>query len=162
MEEATSKVRVRLAVEDGWPPVAFEELEAKPLRDDCYQLLSPPAFAVRLAIGDVVSVERHASPELEPEPEQVWVDSVIKSSGHSTVRVVFFQAAGQESEEGLRRGLKDLGAQVYETGFQGLITVDIPGEVDYRAVREILGEGESRELWDFDEGAISHLHDYES
>jgi len=158
MEEATSKVHVRLAVEGGWPPVAFEELEARPLRDDCYQLLSPPTFAVRLAIGDVVSVEFQES----SEPEQVWVDSVVKSGGHSTVRVVFIQAAGQEPEEGLRRDLKGLGAQVYETGFQGLIAVDIPGEVDYRAVREILGEGESRELWDFDEGAISHLHDYES
>lgn len=158
MEEATSKVHVRLAVEDGWPPVAFEELEAKPLGDHRYQLLSPPAFAEQLAIGDVVSVE-HPEP---PEAEQVWVDSVIESSGHSTVRVVFIQAAGQEAESGLRRDLEGLGARVHDTGFQGLIAVDIPGEVDYRAVRELLGEGESRELWDFDEGAISHLHDYES
>jgi hypothetical protein len=160
MEEATSKVHVRLAVEDGWPPVAFEELEARPLGDHRYQLMSPPAFAEQLAIGDVVSVEQHEAPA--PAPEQVWVDSVIESSGHSTVRVVFFQAAGQESEEGLRRDLEGLGVRVYETGFQGLIAVDIPGEVDYRSVREVLGEGESRELWDFDEGAISHLHDYES
>ena len=158
MEEATSEVHVRLAVEDGWPPVAFEVLAAKPLGDHRYQLLSPPAFAEQLAIGDVVSVEH---PEV-PDPEQVWVDSVIESSGHSTVRVVFFEAAGAEAESALRRDLEALGAQVHGTGFQGLIAVDIPGEVDYRAVRELLGEGESQELWDFDEGAISHLHDYES
>ncbi|MEZ0112850.1 hypothetical protein ABH920_006874 [Catenulispora sp. EB89] len=158
MEEATSKVHVRLDVEDGWPPVAFEALEARPLRDDCYQLLSPPTFAVRLAIGDVVSVELQES----SEPEQVWVDSVVKSGGHSTVRVVFFPAAGREAEPGLRRDLEGLGARVHDTGFQSLIAVDIPGEVDYRAVRELLSEGESQELWEFDEGAISRLHDYES
>jgi len=156
MKERMSKVHVRLATEGGWPPVAFEELDAKFLGDHRYQLLSPPAFAKRLAVGDVVHVEHYGL------PEQIWVDSVIESSGHSTVRVIFFQAAGRESEDSLKREFDGLGVRVYETAFQGLIAVDIPAEVDYRFVRAILDEGESRKLWDFDEGAISHVHDYGS
>jgi hypothetical protein len=43
-----------------------------------------------------------------------------------------------------------------------MIAVDIPGEVNYDSVRSVLEEGESRKFWEFDEGAISHLHDYDS
>jgi len=156
MEEHISRIHVRLAVEGGWPPVAFEELEAKPLGDHRYRLLSPPAFAKRLAVGDVVHVEHHGS------PEQAWVDSVIEPSGHSTVRVIFFEAAGHASEESLRRELEGLGVQIHETGLRGLIAVDIPGEVSYPSVRALLDEGESQGRWEFDEGTISRLHDYDS
>ncbi|MEV5752120.1 DUF4265 domain-containing protein [Actinoallomurus sp. NPDC052308] len=145
-----------MTVEGGWPPVAFEEVEARSLGDHRYELVSPPAFAKRLAVGDVVGVVYHGS------PEQAWVDSVLESSGHSTVRVIFFQAAGREPEDNLRRELDRLGVQIHETAFRGLIAVDIPGGVNYDFVRAILEEGESRKLWEFDEGAISHLHDYDS
>src|SRR5882724_7449937 len=122
--ERTYKIHVRLAVEGGWPPVAFEEVEAKHLGDHQYQLVSPPAFAKRLGVGDVVRVAHHGS------PEQAWVDSVIESSGHSTVRVIFFQAAGPEPEVNLRRELDHLGVQIHETTFDGLIALDIPGDVN--------------------------------
>ena len=154
--ERVSKVHVRLTVEGGWPPVAFEEVEAKSLGDHRYELVSPPAFAKRLAVGDVVHIVHHGS------PEQVWVDSVIESSGHSTVRVIFFRAVGRESEDNLRCELVRLGAQIHETAFRGLIAVDIPDEVNYGSLRAVLDEGESQKLWEFDEGVISHLHDYDS
>lgn len=151
-----SKVHVRLAVEGGWPPVAFEEMTAKFVGDHRYELVSPPVFASRLAVGDVVGVAHHGS------PEQPWVESVIESSGHSTVRVIFFRAAGHEPEANLRRKLDRIGAQIHKTSFRGMIAVDIPGEVNYNSVRSVLKEGESRKLWEFDEGAISHLHGYDS
>ncbi|MFE7105462.1 DUF4265 domain-containing protein [Streptomyces sp. NPDC057575] len=151
--EHSTKIHVRLAVEGGWPPVAFEEIKAKFLGDHQYELTSPPAFAKRLAVGDIVRVRHHGS------PERAWVDSIVESSGHSTVRVIFFRAAGQVTEVGLRRELDRFGARVHETTFEGMIAVDIPGEVEYGAVRAILEEGESQKFWEFDEGAISFLHD---
>ncbi|MFB7557079.1 DUF4265 domain-containing protein [Streptomyces brevispora] len=154
--ERTTKVHVRLAIEGGWPPVAFEELKVKSVGNHQYELLSPPAFAKRLAVGDVIRVLHHGS------PEEIWVDSVIESSGHSTVRVVFFRAAGQDPEDNLRRELDRLGAQIHETSFHGMIAVDIPGTADYEAVRAVLEEGESRNLWEFDEGSISPLHDHDA
>jgi hypothetical protein len=153
--EHTSKVHIRLTVEGGWPPVAFEEVEAKSLGDHQYELVSPPVFAKRLAVGDIVRVVHHGS------PEQVWVDSVVDSGGHSTVRVIFFQAAGQEAEDNLRRELDRLGSRIHETGLQGMIAVDIPSDVHYASVYAILNEGESRKLWEFEEGAISRHHDYD-
>ncbi|WP_328452551.1 DUF4265 domain-containing protein [Streptomyces sp. NBC_00386] len=154
--ERTIKVHVRLTVEGGWPPVAFEEVEVKSLGDHLCELASPPAFAKRLAVGDVVRVVHHGS------PEQIWVDSIIESSGHSTVRVIFFRAAGSDPEDNLRRELVRLGAKIHETAMDGMIAVDIPGKVDYEAVRAVLREGESRNFWEFDEGAISPLHDQEA
>ncbi|WP_158587973.1 DUF4265 domain-containing protein [Actinomadura logoneensis] len=144
-----------MTVEGGWPPVAFEELEARPRGDHRYELASPPVFAHRLAVGDVVRVVHHGS------PEQVWVDSLIEPSGHSTVRVIFFRAAGREPENELRRELDRLGVNIHETTYDGMISADIPGEVNYGSVRAALDEGESRGLWEFDEGVISNLHDCE-
>ncbi|MFJ7629275.1 DUF4265 domain-containing protein [Streptomyces sp. NPDC097595] len=148
-----AKIHVRLCVEGGWPPVAFEEVSAKPLGDHLYELVSPPAFAKRLAVGDVVRVVHHGSPEM------VWVDSIIESSGHSTARVIFFRAAGPEPENTLKGDLSRLGVKIHETAMDGMIAIDIPGPVDYEAVRAVLQEGESRRFWEFDEGAISPLHD---
>ncbi|MEV4258295.1 DUF4265 domain-containing protein [Spirillospora sp. NPDC049652] len=150
--QRTSKVHVRLTVEGGWPPVAFEELEARPRGDHRFELTSPPAFARRLAVRDVVRVAHHGS------PEQVWVESLIEPGGHSTVRVIFFEAAGREPEVDLRRELDRLGARIYETGFQGMISVDIPGGVDFDSARAFLDDGESRNFWEYDEGVISNLH----
>jgi hypothetical protein len=150
--DRTSKVHVRLSIENGWPPVAFEELDAKFLGDHQYELISPPVFAKRLAVGDIVRVAHYGSPECP------WVDSLIESNGHSTVRVIFFQAAERESKDNLERELILIGAHIHETDFLGMIAVDIPGEVDYEPVYSLLKEGESRKFWEFDEGMISHMH----
>lgn len=155
MERAT-KIHIRLNVEGGWPPVTFEEVEAKPLGGHRYELMSPPVFAKRLAVGDIVGVAHHGS------PEQVWVDSVIESGGHSTVRVIFFQGAGQEPEDHVRRELDRLGVRIYETDFEGMIAVDVPSNVHYAPVYATLNEGESRKLWEFDEGAIASHHEYDA
>lgn len=148
-----SKVHVRLAIDGGWPPVASEELEAKFLGDHQYELASPPAFAKRLAVGDVVRVVHHGS------PEQVWVESLMESSGHSTVRVIFFRSAGSDPEIFLRGNLDRLGVRIHNTDFDGMIALDIPSDVNYGLVREILNDGELRKFWEFDEGAISSFHD---
>lgn len=151
--EHASKVHIHLAVEDGWPPVQAEEVEATSVGDHACRLLSPPAFARGLAVGDVVRVTHYGS------PQQPWVESVLESSGHSTVRVIFFRSAGDAPEGDLRVELDRLGVHVYETFFDGLITIDVPASVNYHAVRSVLSEGESRKLWEFEEGAISQTHD---
>lgn len=146
-------LHIRLTREGGWPPVESEEVKGKNVGDHECEILSPPSFAKRLAVGDIVRVAHYGS------PEQPWIDSVIESSGHSTVRVIFFRAAGSKVEDDLRRELDGLGARIHETGFHGLISVDVPPEADYAILRAVLEEGESEKKWEFDEGAISHLHD---
>ena len=151
--DETLNLHIRLTGEGGWPPFEFEEVEGRVVGDHECEILSPPSFAKRLAVGDIVRVAHHGA------PETLWIDSLVEPSGrHSTVRVIFFRSAGQESEHDLRRELGRLGARIYESNFQGLISVDIPPSADYEVIRAVLEEGESRKNWEFDEGKISEVH----
>lgn len=89
-------------------------------------------------MGDLVRVAHYGAPEMP------WIDSLIESSGRSTVRVIFFRAAGRKSEDSLRSELDLLGVRIHETDFQGLISLDIPPSADYGAIRAVLEEGESQ------------------
>jgi hypothetical protein len=149
----TLKLHIRLTGEGGWPPVEFEEVSGKVVGDHEYEILSPPSFAKQLAVGDIVRVAHYGAPEVP------WIDSLVESSGHSTVRVIFFRVTEQKIEDRLRRELDRLGAHIYETSFQGMVSVDIPPGADYGLIRAVLEEGESRKNWEFDEGKISRLHD---
>ncbi|MEU7174583.1 DUF4265 domain-containing protein [Micromonospora tulbaghiae] len=150
--DETVKLHIRLTSESGWPPVEFEEVEGRAVGDHECEILSPPSFAKRLAVGDVVRVAHYGSPEMP------WIESLIESSDHSTVRVIFFRAAGQKGEDGLRRELDLLGVHIYETNFQGLVSLDIPPSADYGDIRAALEEGESQKSWEFEEGKISKSH----
>lgn len=146
-------LHIRLTPEGGWPPVASEEVEGRVVGDHEFEILTPPSFARRLAVGDVVRVAHYGS------PEQPWIDSIVTSGGHSTVRVIFFRAVGQEVEAELRQELGRLGARIHDTNLKGMVSVDIPPEADYGTIRGVLDEGESLKRWEFDEGAISSRHD---
>lgn len=149
----TVNVHIHLNPEGGWPPVAAEEVEALPLEEHRFRLISPPAFAKRLAVGDVVRVVHYGSPEVP------WVEEIIESGGHSTIRVIFFRSKGDSPEADLRSKMKRFGVQVFETPFQGLVAIDVPQDVSYKAIRDYLSAGEDRKLWEFEEGAISLAHD---
>jgi hypothetical protein len=152
MDSATT-IHIRLASDGNWPPVAFEEVKAFPVSGDRFRVASPPAFARRLAVGDIVRVARYGT------PEQPWIEDLIEPGGHSTVRVIFFRSAGSGHEKDLRSKISQFGARVFETSLEGLVAIDVPADVDYGIVREYPAAREDRKLWEFEEGAISAIHD---
>ena len=55
---STEKIEFRLEVEDGFPPISVESLNARPIEDDRFEILNTPFFAESVAYGDVVVASR--------------------------------------------------------------------------------------------------------
>ncbi|MCF6523102.1 DUF4265 domain-containing protein [Streptomyces sp. JJ36] len=153
MDTAHEVIHIRLRQEGDWPPVAQEEVTAVPLGEHRYRLADPPAFAKRLAVGDVVRVLHHG------EPEVPWIDELLEHSGHSTLRVIVFRQAGEAAERELADRMTALGATVHRTPLDGLLALDVPASVPYDPVRAALEDGEGRGLWEYEEGSVSAVHD---
>lgn len=146
-------LHIRLRREGEWPPFDHEEVNGVPLEGHQYRLASPPAFAKRLAVGDVVRVI-HAG-----DPEVPWVSEVVERSGHSTVRVIVFKDGGQQAEDRLEREAAEVGVSALRTCLDGLFVIDIPAGISYPSVRTFLASGAARGVWDYEEAAISAHHD---
>ncbi len=130
---------------DGYPPWDEEEIWAEPLPDGLFRLDASPTFARGVSANDVVHVTA--------SDDRWYVDSVVTSGGHSTLRVVLFDAAahGRLHEMG-----RSFGSSVAHTEIQGLFAVDVPPDADFIGLREELRKGKERKLWDVDEGNLSH------
>lgn len=131
--------------EDGYPPVTAERLWAIRVTDGLYQLDSIPFFARRVSSGDVVTAE-------EQQDGVIEFREVVRPSGHSTVRVLLHDEAGAD---GARQQFAGLGCAWEGSHLPSLFAVDIPPEVDYRAVRRLLREGAAVSRWEFEESSLA-------
>jgi len=152
MTTAPEVLHVRLRRDgDGWPPFDYEEVPAERLTRDRYRLSSVPAFARRLAFGDIVRVEFYG------EPAVAWIEEVLEPSGNSTVRVIVRRGAADST---VISAIRDLGVVAVPTPLDGLFAVNIPRDLDYARIRKRLLEYEASGEIDFEEGALSPHHDY--
>ncbi|HEX6970149.1 MAG TPA: DUF4265 domain-containing protein [Micromonosporaceae bacterium] len=142
-------LHIRLQQDDQWPPFDCEEVRGEPVGGDRYRVLTAPAFARRLAVDDVVSVHRDGTGWL-------WVDRVVERGEHSTVRVLIRRP---EAEGPLSAALAAHGCRVSASPLPDLLVVDVPGPVDYAAVRGLLEDGERQGDWEYQEARISFRHD---
>jgi hypothetical protein len=114
--------------------------------DDGYKLDNIPFYAKGVALNDVVSAEETNG--------YLCVTSLLKPSGHSTVRIWF---ANTDDIEPFREILRKIGCASEISDVPRLIAVDIPPDVDYSKIRRILDEGLSEEKWDYQEACLGFL-----
>jgi hypothetical protein len=117
------------------------------LPDAQYKIDSIPFFVIGVSLGDVITVRRRKGEYLYSE--------LVSESGHSTVRVVFFDHAHLSS---LRSKLRHLGCPSELASEAGLIAIDIPPEVSYAPILSLLAEGERQGYWDYEEATVSEIH----
>lgn len=152
MNTSPNVVHIRLNREGDWPPFDSEEVAAVRLEEHKFQISSAPAFAKRLAVGDIVRVA-HYGPSQDP-----WIEEVLAWSGNSTIRVIVFASAGKVAEEELIQGVGELGGVITPPVLSGLFVLNVPKGVDYGRMRTFLDKGESRGVWEYEEAAISANH----
>src|SRR5262245_3626053 len=84
MKQGQAYVRIRFELEEpdehGWPPAGAETLWAQRVGDNEYEIDNIPFYVRGVSAGDIVSVS-------EKEGALVF-QSVLKDSGHSTIRVI--------------------------------------------------------------------------
>lgn len=145
---STGDVKILFDLErvDDYPPFEVESVWAVKIVDGMFRIDNIPFYVRGLALGDVVRAKPMADGSLQ-------FDSIAKSSGHSTLRVVFFEA---DIREEVCKEIEALGCQ-WEGAYEpSLIAVDVPPSSDLSAVLKVLADGCEKELFDYEEGVIRH------
>jgi|SRR5262245_10753512 len=131
--------------ESGNRPFAVETVWAMQLSPRRAAIDNIPFFARQAALNDVV--------EFRASDGQLWYTRTARKSGHSLIRVVFFD---QSRLQPLRKELRHLGCASEAAGFSPIIAVDVPVGTDYAPVRRVLDEGFQKEWWDYEEAILRH------
>jgi hypothetical protein len=146
--ERISKGHVKILFElervDDYPPFEVESLWGVKIVDSIFRIDNIPFYIRGIALGDVVRAKPTTDGALQFE-------SIVKNSGHSTVRVVFFKP---EAQEDLCKNLEALGCQ-WEGAFEpSLIAIDVPPSSNLSVVLELLKTGCEKDLFDYEEGVV--------
>lgn len=136
------KVHFRLVQdEDGYPPVSVESVWAGAgTSGGEYVIDNVPFFAREATIGDVVQVH--------DEGGHLWFDKVLRRSGNSLMRVVFFDHAAVES---VNERLMGFGCSTEYFKAHNLLAVSIPSGVNLREVQGYLQAEVSAGTLDYEE-----------
>lgn len=111
-----------------------------------FKVANIPYFTYGLAMGDVV---RAVSTTDHPRE----VVSVVRPSGHRTLRLVFTDKADEDSAKAVIEDLRTRFKAEVERGMGPLWAVSIPGDADYEECCDVLrGYAVEDEILDFESG----------
>lgn len=120
-----------------------ESLWAKPIADNLYRIENVPFFAFGLNYLDVVKAVPQTT---ETIPEIV---SVVRPSGHTTLRCYFDASVERERQAALLDELTAFGA-AYERATATFVAIDIAADGSYGEVYDQLDEWEHAGLLNFE------------
>ncbi|MCP2337363.1 DUF4265 domain-containing protein [Actinomadura rupiterrae] len=133
-----------------WPPVAVERLwgEKTGIRLEV-RVVNVPFFARGLAIGDLVQVRP------DHDRRELVFDHHKAKSDHSTIRIV-------EMEDGCWRNfvadIEALGCHWEVGDVKAMVAIDVPGDVNYATVIDLLLRHKLEGRIGVQEAAISKIH----
>jgi Domain of unknown function (DUF4265) len=131
---STTKIEFPLQVEDGYPPISFESLNARPVEDGRFEILNTPFFSENVAYGDVVIALRH-------QDGRLVFDAVVTFSGFRSISIILFDDSLDAHLLDILRGLQCV-IEYGEFGALRMVAVGIPEAVDYDPIRASLDEYE--------------------
>jgi hypothetical protein len=112
-----------------------------------YKLDNILFYAKEFSWGDIIKAKK--------ENNELYAESLIQESGHSTVRILFSDVSLVELTRNL---LKDKGCSSELSNYEKLIAVDIPSEVNYKSIVPFFEKGENDGKWEYQEACISTHH----
>ncbi|MGC5700881.1 DUF4265 domain-containing protein [Pseudomonas sp. NFXW11] len=139
------KIMLRLSVVDDYPPAASEGVWAERLADGCYRIANIPFYSQELCSGDEVQVRTEAD-------GLQWFCEVVRSSGNSTLRLIFMVAGEAQINPVLQR-ISDLGCR-WEGFSQRFYSVNVPPSVSLDTVLDYLQECFEQDWLDYETGLL--------
>jgi len=115
-----------------------------------YQIDNIPFYAPLLAADDVIFAEKDDS-----EGGMLAFKKVMEASGNSTIHIVRMEES--TAIETLLKSVLDLGCN-FEGVNENYLALDIPSDVNYGPVRNILDQLEQEDLIGFAESCLSEIH----
>lgn len=140
------KNKVVLVYKDNEGEIAEETVWVQQVGEN-YKIDNIPFYAPNLALNDLISVEN--------DEGTLYFDELIEASGHSTVQVIFFKAG--EAERVLK-SIEQLSCQWEGMIGQPYFAVDIPPNINYKKVRQLLDVEFDNKILDFKEASLSENH----
>ena len=106
-----------------------------------------PFVAKGISSGDIISAE------YDTDDEMYYFEDIIKTSGNSTVRIMFYD---DKDIEPTREWLNKNNCESEGFPKRSMIAVNIPKEVDYKPIKTFLDSGENDGKWTYEESCLEH------
>lgn len=134
--------KINLVYHDFEGNIATERIWAAK-ENQYYRVKNIPFFAPNLAYDDLISVEE--------DEDELFFDSLIEPSGHSTLQIVFFKP---EFVEQVCEDIIKFNCD-WEGYSKEYISVDAPKTVNYSEVRNYLNQKSEEGILDFKEACLA-------
>ena len=145
MEELV-KIAFKLAQdEDGYPPVDYEFLWARPLQNGNYIIDNIPFYVTGISAEDEVSTVNNDG--------ILSFNDMIVASGISTFRII---PADSSTIDAVRKDIEMLGCKSECDAKIGLIAAEISASKSINPFLDYLIDGKEKGFLDFDEGVLRH------
>ena len=112
-----------------------------------YKIDNIPFYVKSFSWGDIIDAD-----EIEG---QLYARNLVEESGHSTVRILFWDKSIINST---RETLKYLGCGSELSNIESLVSIDVPLSVNYFDLKEHLEDGEQSGSWEYEESCLSNKH----
>lgn len=126
----TTKIAFTLHVEDGYPPISVEHLNAKEFAPGQYEVLNSPFFIPEIAYGDIIDVNVGENGRLE-------FKSCLKQSTFKALSIILLDSKMDILIMNLFGG-KDCVIEYGEFGAMRMVAVGIPDSTNYAALQKEL------------------------
>ena len=138
--------KINLVYHDLEGNIAIERIWAEK-ENEYYRVKNIPFFAPNIAFNDLICVEN--------DEGELYFDSLIEPSGHSTVQIIFFKSEYCKQVTTALNGLKCdwEGSHVKE-----YISVDIPINTNYFEVKDYLNRQREDGILDYQEACLAENH----
>jgi hypothetical protein len=149
MSELVTGHRVKILFEleqdeDGYPPASAETLWAIKTGDGLFKIDNIPFFVLGIAVNDIVAAA--------PEENIFRFEKVVRPSGHSTLRIVVYDAADVAAVRAL---FKQLGCSTELSHLPRLLAVDVPSTVSLEELKQVLESGRHQDRWGYEEACLA-------
>jgi len=130
----SSSLAFSLKVEDGWPPVAVENVPFEKTDTGC-RILVPPIFVKGISVGDIIEI-------IKTENREIKTWEHIKKSNRTTIWLR--RMRDSKKLEFVLSELRDLGCHTVYLESLGSFSVDVPSKVTIESVDVALGKLDKR------------------
>lgn len=147
MSEEIVKIAFSLEVEDGFPPVSLETLNASVLAGGKFKLLNSPFFVQGVAYGDIVSAK-----QTEKNGRYDFIE-LSENSGFKSISIIIFDNSLNNFLMSLLKGINAV-IEYGEFGNLKMLSVSIPETSDYSKIKSILDHYENEDKISYAELAL--------
>jgi hypothetical protein len=131
--------------EDGYPPLSIETVWAYK-EGDFFRLDNIPFFARGVAPGDLVSALHQ---------DGIFVfQEVVAPSTSSVIRIY---VSNVNDVEEARNEFRALGCESELSDIPKLFAVEVPGDIPFAPVADLISRWTKANRWEFEEGCVRHF-----